>query len=81
MSPTDAQVKAFAALARRAPQEWQEFLSAVRTYTEAARTVCVQAPAAELPAMQGRAQQSMAFLQMFETALVTADRIERKQTR
>lgn len=66
-----------AALARSAPTQWDEFLTAFRRYDNVVKDQCVQAAPATLPTAQGRAQQCASLLGLFEGAVKAADRITR----
>jgi hypothetical protein len=68
-----------AALARRSPQEWSEFLAAFKDYTDVNRERCVSSPLDTLPVAQGRAQNCAALLRLFQECVQTADQITEKR--
>lgn len=68
-----------ASLARRAPDEWGEFLIALETLTNHRRDECVSSPADSLFIAQGRARESASLLRMLEGCLKTADQITEKR--
>lgn len=68
-----------AAIARRAPEEWSDFLAAFKTYTDARRDQCVSSPVDTLQVAQGRAQQCVSLLRLFEDCIRTADQITEKR--
>jgi hypothetical protein len=65
-----------AALARRAPQEWAEFLAAFKEYSNVRAVECVRAPRHALQTTQGRAQQTASLLALFEGAVKKSDALE-----
>lgn len=69
---------AAAKLARSAPENWDEFIGALSTYTDIQISNCISSPLEELPRAQGRAQNSATLLRLLRDALKTADQIERK---
>lgn len=68
-----------ASLARRSPEEWSDFLAEFKKYTDARRDQCVSSPVDTVLVAQGRAQQSVALLRLFEECLKTADQITEKR--
>ena len=68
-----------AAIARRAPEEWSDFLAAFKSYTETRRDQCVSSPVDTLQVAQGRAQQCVSLLRLFEDCVKTADQITEKK--
>lgn len=68
-----------AALARRSPEEWSDFLAEFRKYTDTRRDQCVSSPVDSIFVAQGRAQQCAALLRLFEECLKTADQITEKR--
>lgn len=70
-----------AKLARRAPEEWNEFVDALGKHTELHITNCISSPLDALAQNQGRAQALTALLKDLREALKTADQIERKKQR
>jgi hypothetical protein len=68
-----------AALARSSPQEWSEFLGALRAYTDTIRNQCISSPLDVLPVAQGRAQNCVALLGIFEGCVRAADQIQEKR--
>jgi len=67
-----------AILARTAPNEWREFLSALGQFTEHHRENLVSSPLADLPINQGRAQILGALLKNMENCTKDADELARK---
>lgn len=78
MSDKDLTI-ATADLARRSPEEWSKFLAAFRAHSNVRRDQCVSSPVEQLQVTQGRAQESVALLRIFETCLQAADRITEKR--
>jgi hypothetical protein len=68
-----------AAIARRAPDEWTDFLAAFKSYTDTRRDQCVSSPVDMLQVAQGRAQQCVSLLRLFEECIRTADQITEKK--
>lgn len=68
-----------AALARRAPEEWSDFLGAFTRYTDQRRDQCISSPADAIYQAQGRAQQCVALLRLFDECRKTADQIQEKR--
>lgn len=77
MSDRDLIVKS-AAISRRAPNEWSDFLAAFKSYTDARRDQCVSSPVDTLQVAQGRAQQCASLLRLLEECVKTADQISEK---
>mgnify|MGYP000932967204 FL=1 len=67
-------------LARRAPQEWDQFKVAFRAYVDAAKDNLVKANPDGLAKAQGMALQSVALLGIFEDAIAAADRMAARRT-
>jgi len=72
-------IVASAALARRAPEEWLDFLAAFKNYTDTRRDQCVSSPVDTLQVAQGRAQQCVSLLRLLEECVKTADQITEKR--
>lgn len=68
-----------AALARTSPEEWSVFLAEFKNYTDTRRDQCVSSPVDTVLVAQGRAQQCVALLRLFEECLKTADQITEKR--
>jgi hypothetical protein len=68
-----------AAIARRAPEEWSDFLAAFKSYTDTRRDQCVSSPVDTLQVTQGRAQQCVSLLRLLEDCVRTADQIAEKR--
>lgn len=68
-----------ASLARRAPQEWNEFIAAFRKYAERRRDEMMRAPNEELQRSQGRAQACSVLVPLLEDAVKAADRVNSRQ--
>ena len=68
-----------ASLARSSPREWELFLAEFRKYTNVKRDQCVSSPVDTLLVAQGRAQQCVALLRLFEECVKTADQITEKR--
>jgi hypothetical protein len=77
MSDRDLILKA-ANLARRAPQDWEQFIGALKIYTDIRRDQCVSSPVDTLQVAQGRAQQSASLLRLLEECVKTADQMTEK---
>jgi hypothetical protein len=68
-----------AAIARRAPEEWSEFLEAFKSYTDTKRDQCISSPVDTIQVAQGRAQQCVSLLRLFEDCVRAADQIAEKK--
>ena len=75
----DALAVAAAKLKRQLPSVWEEFEKAFEAVGAAARDVAIQAPADKVMVAQGRAQQCVAFSELFTKATTIADQIAAKQ--
>lgn len=78
MSDRDLILKA-ASLARRAPEEWSDFLGAFKQYTDQRRDQCVSSPSDAIFRVQGQAQQCGLLLRLFDECLKMADQIQEKR--
>ena len=78
MSDRDLILKT-AALARIAPTEWTAFLAAFKDYTDTRRDQCISSPVDTIQVAQGRAQQCVSLLRLFDECLKTADQIQEKR--
>jgi len=78
LSDRDLILKA-AAVASAAPKEWSDFLAAFSLYTDNRRDQCVSSPADAIFANQGRAQQCVSLLRLFQECRQTADQIQEKR--
>ena len=67
-----------AKVARRAPEEWANFLAEFQNYADARRDQCVSSPADTIFVAQGRAQQCASLLRLFEECVRAADQLEKK---
>lgn len=68
-----------ASLARSAPREWNEFVTAFRNLTEHRRDECISSPADNVFVAQGRAREAASLLRLMEHCLKTADQIQEKR--
>ena len=68
-----------ASLARSSPREWETFLAEFKNFTSVRRDQCVSSPVDTLLVAQGRAQQCVALLRLFEECVKTADQITEKR--
>lgn len=66
-----------AALARAAPTQWDEFLSAFKDYAARRRDECVQAPSDRIFLAQGHAQRCNVLLNELTDCRKHADNIQR----
>lgn len=71
-------ILAAAKLARRAPEDWKQFLGAFSDYSTTQISNCVQSPLEELPRAQGRAQATARLYGLLADCLASADKIEGK---
>ena len=78
MSDRDLILKA-AAVASVAPKEWSDFLAALSLYTDTRRDQCVSSPVDAIFVAQGRAQQCVSLLRLFQECRQTADQIQEKR--
>jgi hypothetical protein len=72
-------VKASAALKRRSPQEWSDFMAAFQIFTDTNRDMCISSSLDTLPVAQGRAQNCVALLRLFKDCIQVADQIQEKR--
>jgi hypothetical protein len=72
---------AAAALARAAPNAWQEFLVALKAYADRRKDECVQSSLEELQRTQGRAQLAASLFDLLGDAVKDADRISKQRER
>ena len=72
---------AAARVARRSPEEWADFISALRAYTDVKRTECIQSPPTTLAVAQGRAQACVQLFDHLSDCTKAANQIETKQQR
>ena len=63
----------------RAPQEWAQFVSALKAYADERSAECVRSPIDMLQVTQGRAQASRDFFDLLSTAVAQAQKIETRQ--
>lgn len=70
--------QATAQLARSAPQSWEQFLAAYRAHHLDILKQIVSSPPETVHVAQGRAKHADELLRLFETAVATAEQIERK---
>lgn len=75
MSAADPLALAASRLSRAAPAAWDEFISAFHTYSQSIKDECVQAPVANLPTAQGRAQQSVRIYEVLKNCQATAAKV------
>lgn len=68
-----------ARLAQSSPEEWSEFLAEFENYTNARRDQCISSPADTVLIAQGRAQQCVSLLRLFDECQKTADQITEKR--
>lgn len=69
---------AIAQLARSAPRNWNEFLAAYRVHSHEILKQVISSPPEALHVAQGRAKHSDELLRLFDTALATAEQIEKR---
>ena len=79
MTESEALTLAAAKLARSAPENWQQFIGALNSYSTLQITNCVQSPLEELPRAQGRAQATARLYGLLADCLASADKIEGKR--
>lgn len=70
-----------AKLARSAPENWQEFLGALDTYTQSQISNCISSPLEALAQNQGRAQSMVALQKVLRDCLKTADHMEGRKNK
>lgn len=75
MKPHDLTQKA-AALARKAPDQWRDFLAVLAEFTEHHRENLVNSQLADLPVNQGRAQILATLQKKLENCLVDAEKMK-----
>lgn len=75
MSADKDLIKACAALSGQAPEAWKNFLVTFRGYSEETKNRLVSSPKDVIYNAQGRAQQCQTLVELFSTAVKTADRI------
>ncbi len=71
---------ASAQLARRAPQEWAEFLSAFAEFASNKDDECISSSTPTLPVAQGRAQACRELRKLFAECKEQASKIETKES-
>jgi hypothetical protein len=72
-------ILAAAKMSRVAPESWEQFLAAFRTYTDITRDNCISSPVDILQVAQGRAQACAALLRLMDDCRKSADQIEEKR--
>lgn len=70
--------QATAQLARSAPMNWDEFMAAYRAHYQDILKQMVSSPPETVQVAQGRAKLADELLRLFETAVATAEQIERR---
>ena len=77
MQPKEELILKAAILARNAPEQWRDFVEALRKHNEVHRDNLVKSPMNELPVNQGRAQMATNLLGMLATCVETADKMKK----
>ena len=70
--------KFIAQLARSSPQSWNEFLAAYRAHCLDVLKQVISSPPETVQVAQGRAKHADELLRLLETAVATAEQIERR---
>lgn len=79
LKPEDNLTLRAAALARVAPEFWNEFLGAFALYNDSIKDMVVTAPLAELPVCQGRAQATRHLTSVLAGAVANASKLESRK--
>lgn len=73
-------ILAAAHVARRAPEEWANFISAFVEHTDNRRDECIQSPPDMLQVAQGRAQACASLRRLLAECTKMADSIEKTKS-
>lgn len=76
---SDDLIVAAARLSGSAPNDWKQFIEALRNYSNATAQQCIQSPLSELPRNQGRAQETAHLLGIMEDCRSRADKIDKRR--
>lgn len=77
-SPSNTLTVRAAAVARACPQEWEQFLAALKAYTDHKKDQCVSSQVADIQVAQGHAREAGMLLRQLSDCVRTADQMLEK---